>query len=300
MMDAGDGPMTTTTTTDTFNRAQNRNRLKSCRHGQMLFNGTDRFIGRSLDLYGEWAEAELELLALFVKPGDVVIDVGANLGTHTVFLAQRAGTAGRVYAFEPQRIVFQLLCANLALNGLDNVHAFQAAVSRQPGTILVPDVAYAAGGNYGGVALAETGVAGADAADATGAGERVPVMTLDALGLDRCRVLKVDVEGMELDVIDGARALIARTRPVVYVENNDAARSPALIARLLELDYHLFWHVSPFFNPRNYLSNQDNQFGDLVDLNMIGVGAALAPAFARFPRVTGPADSWQALQERLR
>jgi len=268
------------------------NRLKTCRHGDMIFNVHDQHIGRSLDLYGEWAESELDLLGLFIKPGDVVIDVGANIGTHTVFFAQRVGATGQVQAFEPQRIVFQNLCANLALNGLLNVRAFHAAVAREPGTIAVPSVAYAEPGNHGGVALA------AGAATAAG-GERVPLMRLDGLGLDRCRLLKIDVEGMELDVLEGGRSLVEAARPIVYVENNDAAKSPALISWLLARDYHLFWHVSMFFNPRNFFANAVNVFGKLGDLNMIGVGAELAPAFARFPRVTGAHDNWDALQRRL-
>ncbi len=257
----------------------------------MIFNVHDRHIGRSLDLYGEWAESELELLGLFIRPGDTVIDVGANIGTHTVFFAQRAGDTGQVYGFEPQRIVFQNLCANLALNGLLNVHAFHAAVARQPGTIVVPPISYAEPGNYGGVSLAAGGeVAG---------GERVPVTSLDELGLTRCRLLKVDVEGMELAVLEGGRALVTAARPIVYVENNDAAKSPELIDWLLSFDYHLFWHVSAFFNPRNFFAKAENVFGNIGDLNMIGVSADLAPAFARFPRVTGRDDHWEALQRRL-
>ena len=281
------------------------NRVKACRHGDMIFNVNDRHIGRSLDLYGEWAESELELLGLFIKPGDVVVDVGANIGTHTVFFAQRAGAAGKVLAFEPQRIVFQTLCANLALGGLLNVHAFHAAATRAPGSIVVPAVAYAEPGNYGGVTLAGgAGVAGG-ALLAAGA-ERVPALTLDGVALDlglgssRCRLLKIDVEGMELDVLEGAATLVAASRPIIYLENNDAARSPALISWLLARGYHLFWHVSRFFNPRNFFGNQENVFGALGDLNMIGVGAELAPALAPFPRVTGPDDNWDALQQRLR
>lgn len=268
------------------------NRHKACRYGEMIFNVYDQHIGRSLDLYGEWAESELELLGLFIRPGDVVIDVGANIGTHTVFFAQRVGATGQVHAFEPQRIVFQNLCANLALNGLLNVHAFHAAIAREPGTIAVPPVAYAEPGNHGGVALATTATAAAN-------GARVPLMTLDGLGTDRCRLLKIDVEGMELDVLEGGRSLVAAAKPIVYVENNDAAKSPALISWLLARDYHLFWHVSRFFNPRNFFGNAVNVFGNLADLNMIGVGAELAPAFARFPRVTGAHDNWEALQLRL-
>ena len=268
------------------------NRLKTCRHGDMVFNVHDQHIGRSLDLYGEWAESELELLGLFIKPGEVVVDVGANIGTHTVYFAQRASATGQVYAFEPQRIVFQSLCANLALNGLYNVRAFHAAASREPGAIAVPPIAYGEPGNQGGVALAAGAKPAANA-------ERVPVMTLDGLGLERCRLIKIDVEGMELDVLEGGRALIQSARPIVYLENNDAAKSPALISWLLARDYHLFWHVSRFFNPRNFFANAVNVFGNLADLNMIAVGAELAPAFARFPRVTGAHDNWEALQQRL-
>ena len=126
-------------------------------------------------------------------------------------------------------------------------------------------------------------------------------MTLDGLGLPRCRLIKIDVEGIcELDVLRGrAHALIQAARPMVYLENNDAAKSPALISWLLARDYHLFWHVSPFFSPRNFFGNAVNVFGNVADLNMIGVGADLAPAFARFPRVAGAHDNWEALQRRL-
>jgi FkbM family methyltransferase len=269
-------------------------RVKSCRHGDLLFNVRDRHIGRSLDLYGEWAESELELLGLLIRAGDTVVDVGANLGTHTTFFAQRVGPSGRVIAFEPQRVVFQMLCANLALNGLTNVHAHPAAAGRVAGMIDVPEVAYAEPGNHGGVSLAapSTGAPGAT-------GASVPLLALDDLGLDRCRVLKIDVEGMELEVLEGGRALVAAARPIVYVENNDTSRSPALIDWLLARGYHLFWHLSRFFHAGNFFGNPDNVFGDLADLNMIGVGDDLAPAFARLPRVTGRDDHWQALQHRL-
>src|SRR6266700_354635 len=267
-------------------------RVKRCRHGFMLYNPRDLHIGRSLDLSGEWAESELELLELFLREGDVAIDVGANLGTHTVFFAGKVGPRGKVFAFEPQRIVFQGLCANLALNGIANVHALAAAAGRAPERLALPDVDYAAAGNFGGVGLGAR-------ADGGGAAT-VEVMTLDSLGLDRCQLIKIDVEGMELDVLDGANALVAAARPLIYLENNDATRSAALISWMLARGYHLFWHLSRFFNPRNFFQNPDNVFDDVSDLNMIAVRPELAPAFRSLPAVTGPDDNWEALQRRLR
>src|SRR5436309_7187120 len=117
---------------------QGFNRLKKCRHGRMLYNIHDQYIGRSLDLYGEFSEGEVELFQQIVKPGDVVIDVGANIGAHTLWFAKTVGNGGGVVAFEPQRLIFQTLCANLALNNVMNVMAFWQAVGEAPGVIVVP------------------------------------------------------------------------------------------------------------------------------------------------------------------
>src|SRR5690242_661708 len=90
-------------------------RLKQCRHGRMIYNTNDIYVGRSLDLYGEYSEGETEVFAQLVNAGDVVVEVGANIGTSTVWFGKHVGPAGAVVALEPQRIVFQILCANVAL-----------------------------------------------------------------------------------------------------------------------------------------------------------------------------------------
>ena len=113
-------------------------RSKRCRHGTFLYNTRDRFIGRSLELYGEYAELELQLLLRLIKPGDIVIDAGANIGALSVPMAQRVGPDGWVLAAEPQRLVHQALCANVALNGLLNVVAHWCGLGASPGVAVVP------------------------------------------------------------------------------------------------------------------------------------------------------------------
>nr|MBI3614207.1 FkbM family methyltransferase [Nitrospirota bacterium] len=258
------------------------NRLKVCRHGPMLYNVNDVYIGRSLDLYGEYGEGETALFRQFVRPGDVVVDAGANIGAHTIFFAKRVGPAGAVLAFEPQRIVYQTLCANVALNSLVNAHCFQAALGEAPGSIVVPPRNYSRQDNFGGVSLG-------GALD----GERVNVMTLDSLEAPHCRLLKVDVEGMEWMVLRGAVRWIERFRPILYIENDRPEKSAELIAGILGLGYRLYWHTPPLFQADNYFGNKTNVFGNIVSVNMAGIHVSQQVSVHGLVEVRGPEDRWQ-------
>src|SRR5215831_3472721 len=106
---------------------------KDCRHGTMIYLKRDQYIGRSLDLYGEFSEFEGEIFSQWLRPGQSVIEVGSNIGAHTLHLAKLVGPQGTVYAFEPQRLLFQLLCANVTLNERFNVRTYHGAVGREAG-----------------------------------------------------------------------------------------------------------------------------------------------------------------------
>src|ERR1041385_6647627 len=75
------------------------NRVKDCRYGKMIYNANDMYIGRALELYGEYCQGEADLFAQIVRPGDIVIDAGANIGGHTVFFARAVAPGGYVFAF---------------------------------------------------------------------------------------------------------------------------------------------------------------------------------------------------------
>ena len=159
------------------------NRLKDCRHGRMLYNEHDIYLGRSLDLYGEFSEGECDVFRQLIQPGWTVLELGANIGSHTVFLAKRVGPSGRVVAFEPQRIVFQTLCANLALNSILNVECYQKAVGQQAGSLIVPPLDYTVDNNFGGLGLGTYTT-----------GESVPLVAIDDLNLNACHFIKIDIE----------------------------------------------------------------------------------------------------------
>ena len=235
-------------------------RIKQCRHGRMLYNINDIYVSRSLDLYGEYSEGETNLFAQIVQSGDIVVEVGANIGTATVFFARRVAPTGVVIAFEPQRVVFQMLCANVALNALTNVNAVQQAVGAERGSINVPMIETNVPNNFGGLELI--------AANAP-RGQLVQLVRIDDLRLSRLKLLKVDVEGMELAVLQGAAETIRALRPVLYVENDRADQSPALVKFIDALGYDAYWHRPPMFNQHNFFANTHNVFPGIVSINMV-------------------------------
>jgi FkbM family methyltransferase len=240
------------------------NQIKETRHGRMLYNINDEYVGRSLDLYGEYSEGEIDLFSRVVAPGDIVLDIGANIGAHTIWLAKATLPDGAVIAYEPQRYSFQSLCANLALNSITNAIAFWQAVGEQPGRITVPIGDPRRRNNFGGLELGKYQQ-----------GDQVVVVRIDDLGLPRCKLMKVDVEGMELAVLKGAAQTIARLRPVLYVEDDRPSLSANLQHYIASLGYDMYWHYPPLFNPDNFFGNRENVFGKLVSKNLLCVPAGV-------------------------
>jgi FkbM family methyltransferase len=262
-------------------------RLKHCRHGWVLYNMRDTFVGRSFDRYGEFSELECQTFARLIKPGQTVFDVGANIGAHTLAFARLVGAKGLVAAFEPQRDVFQMLCANVALNGLARVWTIWAACGRELGQVHVPLLDHRALNNVGGLSLVDSP-----------AGESVPVMPLDEVGTSACHFIKIDVEGMEREVIAGAHKTIAKWRPILYVENDRAEKSAALIEQIMGFGHRLYWHLPLLYNSRNFFSETENVFGNIASVNMLCI-----PREVRLDvtgtEITSPADHWKSASPQV-
>ncbi|MDO8606115.1 MAG: FkbM family methyltransferase [Phaeospirillum sp.] len=227
------------------------------RYGPMVFPAGDAYVGRSLALYHEYSEGEVDLFRQLVRLGDTVVEAGANIGALTLPLARLVGGGGQVLAFEPQRAIHGILVTNLTLNGQEQVWAERVALGAEAGEIRVPLLPLKAVTNFGGVSL------GGDL------GESCPVRTLDSYRLDTLRLIKIDVEGAEVGVIAGAAATIRRLRPALYVENDRLEHSKTLIAAILDLGYRLWWHTVPLFRPGNFRGHADNVFGPVGSKNMI-------------------------------
>lgn len=231
--------------------------------GPMWVFSSDVYVSRSLALYGEYCAAEANVFRQLVKPGQTVVEAGANIGSHSVLLA-RLCAPGPVFAFEPQRRVFQVLCTNLTINGVRNAHAYPEALGAEDGEALIPEMDFTAPGNFGGISLG---------ARPGGVALPVRVRRLDALGLEALHFLKIDVEGWEGSVLAGATATIHRHRPLLYVENDRSEKQGALIAQIAALGYRLYWHVAPLYRPDNPNRVAEDVFGNVASLNMLCVPA---------------------------
>jgi len=139
--------------------------------------------------------------------GKTIVDVGANLGSFSIDFAYLVGDKGKVYSFEPQRLIYYQLCGNIFMNGLDNVHCHNVAVgdSNDPLFIETPDYHDKKTVNFGNVKISDEG-------------DIVNQKRLDDFEFEDLVIIKIDVQGYEEHVIDGAINTIAKHRPYLFVE----------------------------------------------------------------------------------
>lgn len=237
--------------------------LVEARHGKFLANPQDMYLGRSIIKYGEFSETEWRLLDQLIPSDAIVVEAGANMGALTVPIAKKVSLTGLVYAFEPQLMVFQQLCANLALNDLMNVQAFNAGCGAESEWLPILRPHPAREENYGGFSLKNL---------KGDSNVKVRIEKLDdAIDPPRLSLIKADVEGMEPEVLRGAAGLIKQFRPMLYVEAHDPDESPELIQLLLELEYDLWWHLPLMYSAENYTRDAENIFGRITSKNILCV-----------------------------
>ena len=153
--------------------------------------------------------------------GVIAIDCGANIGVHTLEWARFMYGWGDVLAFEAQERIFYALAGNLTLNNCFNARAIWAAVGAANGVLRVPVPDYFTPSSFGSLELRQsehTEFIGQqiDYSDATT--QPVQMLAIDSLGLPRLDLVKIDIEGMEMEALAGARDSIARHKPILLIE----------------------------------------------------------------------------------
>jgi FkbM family methyltransferase len=237
------------------------------RYGPMSYYGDDQYVGRSLEIYGEYSSLEVELWRKLIKSGDTAIDIGANIGTLTVAMAALVGPEGRVIAFEPQPENYELLRRNVEQYNQIAVEIHDCALGHEPGTVNVPDLNELGFKNYGGIAV--------------GRGKNVvAVKTLDdVLKGDRVDFIKIDVEGYEKHVLLGVRDSIAKWRPILYCEYHPEQPGEDLLGLIRSLGYRVYNHTPPLFNEANFNGVKENVFGQVASFNVLCIPKEKAESY---------------------
>jgi FkbM family methyltransferase len=176
--------------------------------------------------------------------GDQVfaIDGGANIGVHTIEWSRHMHGWGRVLAFEAQEIVFYALAGNIAINNCLNARARNSALGANCGALDIPQPNYFTPASFGSLELRQsptTEFIGQKVSYASDDCTNVPMVSLDSLQLPRLDLVKIDVEGMELEVLRGSQDVMRRLRPLMIIEAIKTDRA-ALETLLREMEYQVF------------------------------------------------------------
>lgn len=178
-----------------------------------------------------------DLARVLIEPDWNALDLGANLGSHSVLMAKLV-PGGQVFSFEPQSLTFSLLQNNLLLNGCGNVHPYRFAISDGDLQVLTMEAFSYAGDSINNGALRVSA--------RRSAGDLTISKRLDDLSLPPIGFIKMDIQGSELKALKGGANLIARDRPFMFIEIEEqhlqslGTSSKELIEHILGLDYILF------------------------------------------------------------
>ena len=220
-------------------------------------------------VWGRFEPRFQDLCEALLRPADVVLDIGANIGV-TAHILSDFVPQGRVHAFEPGPDLFAMLQKNLQHNGVGNVTPVQCAVSDSPGTLqFLQDSAYGFLTHEGPAHMTHP----------------VRITTVDDYvreqGLQRVDFIKIDVEGFEPQVMRGARETLLRFRPIVYFELNSwcllahGRNNPLDFLAYITADFHFVYRVVSASQPgpTRLLENMpvwhDSHGGSLVHDNMV-------------------------------
>src|SRR5579859_271642 len=209
--------------------------LAAADHGTLIVNRFDRHAAGTEEAFGvglqilrgaaydpQEVDLALQLLELRRRhfgDGVMAIDCGANIGVHTIEWAKRMTGWGSVLAIEAQERIFYALAGNIAINNCFNAIAVHGAVSSESGVMQIPSPNYLVPSSFGSLELRER-------SGNEFIGQKIDYknlvnvrrLALDEFGLPRVDLIKIDVEGMEMEVLAGAAKAIERSRPIMLIE----------------------------------------------------------------------------------
>lgn len=232
------------------------------RFGSQQYIEGDDTVGKSVELYGEWASTEISLMLDFISLGDTVVDVGCNIGIHTMEFAEKVGEAGFVFAFDPQIEV--LACAistamfqnrkNIIFSGFGLSDSFKSLWLTHEKNLEL---------NFGARKISREQNSNYNSPAS------VKLAPLDALVLVKPTLIKVDIEGHELNFLAGARKTISRYKPTMFLEANTPEAIKSIKSWSRRHGYSSIVLSIKAFNPGNFAKNAIDVFGPSTETMIV-------------------------------
>lgn len=172
----------------------------------------DTFINECLERYGYWEKPTIDICRSYLKSDSSVIEVGAHIGSHTVILSDICKD-GFIYSFELQKLIFQLLNANLLLNTCKNVYTYMEAVSDENKIEYIGEIAYEKIPKFN---------SGLGSLNMVRGHEGYPINTISLdtkfYKIKKLDLIKIDAEGHEVPILKGAKEIIKKFKPMILTE----------------------------------------------------------------------------------
>jgi FkbM family methyltransferase len=226
----------------------------------------DDHVGRALYFFGDLDPKVTWVIKRLLKPGDLALDIGANFGFLTLLMSKLVGPQGAVHAFEPNPILCNILKTTYAHNCATNVtlHAVALGASTAEMELHVPK------DNFGGASLVRKPVQSAHIL-------KVPVIKLDDVifrePISRLALIKLDVEGFELEVLKGAQRVLREFHPIVLFESNEQSNDEQItpvIKFLQEYNYNFLTIPRRFVRMRTRVVDLDRPC-DIRGNDVVGI-----------------------------
>lgn len=230
---------------------------------------TNDYVGRSMKYFGDLDPKVSAMVDKCVAPGDVCLDIGANLGLISLRMSDRAGPSGTVHAFEPQPRMQSYLQRTIGENNIKNIHLHGVALGQERGALQLSIPR----GNSGAASLAT---------DHAGEAEQFEVSVhrltdfMKELGVDSVSFIKIDVEGFEPFVIRGGEEFLSDIKPNVIVleEHGDfqAGSVPESLRLLMDLDFEVYALPKAYFRVRLDSNLEETMCHDYVAVSAAAPG----------------------------
>lgn len=232
-------------------------------HRNFAYWKNDEVIGKNLREYGEYQQKEIDLLIGLLNSVNskqkVVWDIGANIGVHTSAFSKHSAF---VCSWEANPQNFKLLRMNTQGKLAPNVKVHNVAISNgKKDTIQIQDFDQSKSSNKGELSIVEKG------------GVEISARSIDSymMNYPLPSLIKIDVEGHELEVLQGALVMLKTVKPILYFETADKGSYAEHIKFLKDLDYRMWWFACPNFNKNNYNKNDNNIWGRSVICSILAM-----------------------------